>query len=150
MINGTTSGYLPVKSGVPQGSILGPLIFCLFINDITNLKLSDKSKLYLYADDTAMFCKSKNEKELQILTQSQFDMICKWLKINRLILNVSKTKLMLFGRKSKIKNIKVDVYYENLKLETVDTFKYLGVILDSGLNWSEHVSYITMKISRAI
>ena len=83
-----------------------------------------------------MFCKSKNEKELQILSQSQFDMICKWLKINRLILNVSKTKLMLFGRKSKIKHIKVDVYYENLKLETVDTFKYLGVILDSGLNWS--------------
>ena len=65
-----------------------PADFCLFINDITNLKLSDKSKLYLYADDTAMFCKSKNEKELQILTQSQFDMICKWLKINRLILNV--------------------------------------------------------------
>ena len=86
---------------------------CLFINDITNLKLSDKSKLYLYAD-TAMFCKSKNEKELQILTQSQFDMICKRQKINRLILNVSKTKLVLFGRKSKIKHIKVDVYFENL------------------------------------
>ena len=150
VINGTTIGYLPVKSGVPQGSILGPLIFCLFIHDIANLKLSEKTKLCLYADDTAVFCKSRNEKELQTITQSQFDMICQWLKLNRLILNVSKTKIMLFGRGNKLKCVKLDVYYENSKLEIVDNFKYLGVILDSRLNWSQHISYVTMKISRAI
>lgn len=150
VINGTTSNYLPVRSGVPQGSILGPLLFCLFINDISNLKLSEKTKLCLYADDTAIFCKSKSENELQCLAQSQFEIICKWLKLNKLILNVSKTKVMLFGRKCKMKNAKLDLYYDEHKLEKVDTFKYLGVVLDSRLDWSQHLSHITMKISRAI
>ena len=150
VINGKTSSYLPVRSGVPQGSILGPLIFCLFINDISNLKLSEKTKLCLYADDTAVFCRSKNEKELQTITQTQFNMICQWLKLNKLFLNVSKTKIMLFGRRSKIKHIKLDIRYDNRELEMVDNFKYLGVILDTRLNWSQHITYITKKISRAI
>ena len=150
VINGTTSEYLPVRSGVPQGSILGPLIFCLFINDVSNLPFSDKSKICLYADDTAIFCKSKHDNDLEALTQSQFDIICQWLKINRLVLNVSKTKVIMFGRRSKLKHIKLNIRYEDHQLEIVDNFKYLGVILDSRLNWSQHISYISLKISRAI
>ena len=150
VIDGTTSDYRPVKSGVPQGSILGPLLFCLFINDIANVKLSESSKLSLYADDTALFFRSKVKSDLETIAQSQFNVICKWLKLNRLILNVSKTKVMLFARKSKIKYMKLEIYYDNHKLEMVDNFKYLGIILDSRLDWSQHFSYIKMKISKAI
>ena len=96
-INGVNSNFLTAKSGVPQGSTLGPLIFCLYINDLCNAKLSDDFKISLYADDTAIFCKSKTITELETKLQNQCDVISTCITLNKLMLNADKTKVMIFG-----------------------------------------------------
>ena len=149
-IEGTLSNYLNVKSGVPQGSTLGPLSFSIFINDIVNLVFDESSKLSLYADDTAIFCTDKNIHDVQLKLQSHFDTITKWLQCNDLFLNSEKTKVMLFGSNRKMKDKKLLILYKNDTLEVVNEFKYLGVVLDGSLNWTGHVDQVVKKISQAI
>ena len=147
---GTQSNWSHVKSGVPQGSILGPLLFCLCINDLCSLQFSDQTKIALYADDTAIFCGGKNIENIQRILQKEYNLMDEWFKLNRMQINAKKTKVMMFGTKQKIKNKIIKVKHGNDFLENVTTFKYLGVILDQSLNWSLHVSYINKKINRAI
>ena len=149
-IKGTTSSLLEVKSGIPQGSILGPLIFCLYINDISKLPFHSNTKISLYADDTAMFNTDQNLTKIQRNLQSDFDLISNWLVINRLFLHPQKTKVMLFGSKRKLSNQHLCIKHNDIVLESVDQMKYLGVILDNKLNWSLHISHIANKISRSI
>ena len=149
-IEGTLSKYLKVKSGVPQGSTLGPLMFSIFINDISNLILDESCKLSLYADDTAIFCTDKNIHDVQLKLQSQFGTITKWLQCNDLFLNSEKTKTMLFGSNRKLTGKKLAIMYKNDILEHVKEFKYLGVVLDGSLNWTSHVDHVVKKISQAI
>ena len=75
---GVQSNFLQIYSGVPQGSILGPLIFCLFLNDMCNLKFSKQTKIALYADDRALFCKGNNLKSSQKKLQKHYDLMHKW------------------------------------------------------------------------
>ena len=109
-IDETCSDQLTVKSGVPQGSILGPLIFCIYINDLCNVKHTHDIKMCLYADDTAIFCKAKNINDLETVMQRQFTEICKWLDLNGLVLNAEKTKTLLFGTKKRVKNKTINIY----------------------------------------
>ena len=149
-INGANSNLLTVKSGVPQGSTLGPLIFCLYINDLCNVKVSDDFKISLYADDTAVFCKSETINQLEIMLQNQCNLISNWISLNRLRLNEDKTKVMLFGPKKKVERHELNIYFSGKKIEFVKHFKYLGVILDINLNWSMHVKSLVNKVTRAI
>ena len=149
-IKGTTSALLEVKSGIPQGSILGPLIFCLYINDICKLPFHSNTKISLYADDTAIFNTDQNFTNIQNNLQKDFDLISNWLVINRMYLHPQKTKVMLFGQSRKLKNQRITIRFKDITLEKVDQMKYLGVILDSQLNWSLHISHVSNKISRSI
>ena len=143
-VNDCTSECLKIRSGVPQRSILGPLIFCLFINDICNVNLNSNSKMSPYADDTAIFNYGKTVKEVQKNT------ICKWLDINNMHIHPPKTKVVAFGHRKKLGNDVLSITFRNVPLENVKKIKYLGVILDSGMTWGEHVSKIVGKISQAI
>ena len=149
-VNDCTSEWLKIRSGVPQGSILGPLIFCLFINDLCNVNLHSNSKLSLYADDTAIFNHGKTIREVQKNLQDDFDTICKWLDLNNMHLHPRKTKVMAFGHKKKLGKDVLLINYRNLPLENVNKIKYLGVLLDSGMTWGVHISTVVSKISRAI
>ena len=133
--------------GVPQGSVLG--FFIIFINDlVTSIK---SSKVILYADDTAIFFAHKDINRIMSVLQSELNMLCEWFSKNDLILNIKKTKFMLFGSSKRLSNLDQDKFMPlslfNLPIDNVTTMKYLGIVLDPTLSWHEHIDYIAKKIS---
>ena len=147
--NGNLSELNKITCGVPQGSILGPLFFLIYINDLKGIL--NNNSFHLYADDTVIYCMNENihiaEKELQLV----LDKFSKWCKINALTINTSKTKTMVFGSRHKLKNIhKPELLINEEKIQLVPTYKYLGVHLDQTLNFKYHleslISNITFKL----
>lgn len=133
-----------IINGVPQGSILGPLLFSIFINDITHIKL--KGKIQLYADDTVLKYSSRDINTIFQEMQHDIDLIANWFNTNQLDLNVSKTKYMFFTNcKINMETIPI-LSYQNQTISRVNSFKYLGLIIDDKLSWSNHIDHIKSKI----
>ena len=135
-INNITSTPKPVTVGVPQGSILGPLLFLIFINDLPQYLKHCKS--ILYADDTLLYYSARTENELQDKINEDLDSLSQWLNNNLLTLNYEKTKFMIFANKKQSTN--VDITIQNKKVSQETSFKYLGVTLSSDLTWHNHNS----------
>ena len=148
-INNVCSDFRPVTIGVPQGSLLGPLLFSLFIDDLCKIDYASSTKVCLYADDTAVFVKSKNAEDISKTLQVEIDKICDWLHINCLALNIKKTKCMLIGSKGRLKNSRLSLNHKGASIEQVKSFRYLGVIIDSNLKWDEHIAMVRSKIASA-
>ena len=144
--NGTKSNLKPVQIGVPQGSILGPLLFLLYINDFPNV--SKNITFLQYADDTAIFFESDTADNLQLLIESESLHICNWLMANKLTLNTQKTVFQVY--KNSAKAPKLSIKLNNVEILEMETVKYLGVYIDSGLKWSAHISHTALTISRNI
>ena len=146
--NGTNSDIHYVKSGVPQGSIFGPLLFILYMNDICSV-----SKLlftFLYADDTCVMLSGKDLNDLIAVLNVELISLCDWLKSNKLSLNTQKTFFMVFHR-ARLKSANCnDLVIDNASITRVYSAKYLGIIIDVKFNWIEHITYIKNKISKAI
>ena len=144
--NGKTSKFLPITCGVPQGSILGPLFFITYINDMQ--KYIESNKIGLYADDTVVFSHATNLSLLQNNLQKTLNKFKKWCDMNALTINTKKNKFMIFGTRSKVKkakNLKLDI--NNHPLQQVPTYKYLGLTLDSVLSYSKHISTVINTVS---
>lgn len=149
-VNGASSDTLPIECGVPQGSILVPLLFTLYINDLP--EVTKHSKVVLYADDTALLVSSKNLAEIQTKLSEDLDSVNLWLAENRLTLNAKKTKCMLFGSPQKLAKVRDEllIQIDGEPLENVLVFKYLGLWLDPVLNWKHHVNCIAKKVSQRL
>ena len=127
-INGTISSATIITCGVPQGSILGPLLFNLYINDMHN---SVSCKLMLYADDSILLVPGNISNSLQL----QLGLIGDWLSINKLSLHIGKTESILFGTKRKLNNCeKLNVSCDGNLIESKTNVKYLGLIIDETLS----------------
>ena len=134
-----------IEFGVPQGSILGPLLFLLYINDLpkaTNLFTK------LYADDTFLCAQNSDLKLLESEMNLELEKVYNWMCSNRLTLNISKSKSMIITKKRNI--LPMSLKINNTELEQCNSYKYLGVIFDKDLNWKPHVDYICGKVSRSI
>ena len=131
------SEKLEIGYGVPQGSILGPLLFSLYINDVT--EVIERSKVTLYADDTAIYYRSHCIDTIRDALNSDLLSVSDWLKMNKLTLNVKKTKCMLFGTPHYLKDAEsLNIKLDSDHIEQVDNFKYLGIIMDNELKFDLH------------
>ena len=147
-INGTDSSVKHMQYGVPQGSILGPLLFIIYINDLPNL--SNTAKFIMYADDANIVISGKNILEVyQQLNKLSLGLV-KWVEANGLALNLKKTKYMIFSRKNTEKKLPVPFLISSKKIEHTDEARFLGVIVDENLTWAKHISTLRTKMARYI
>ena len=138
-----------VKYGVPQGSILGPLLFLVQINDLT--KVVKACNIQMYADDTVIYVSQKSISEVEKALTSDMANIAKWLENNRLIINLKKgkTEAMVFGTAKRLHSINdIKIWMNEHSIHVVNSYKYLGVILDASLNMNEHLQK-TLKSAAA-
>ena len=139
--NGSISSTKVVDTGVPQGSILGPLLFLIYINDLPSV--SPLFNMVMYADDTTLYCNLSNNTNENDLN-SELHKISEWLASNKLSLNAQKTKFMVFH--SMQRKVKYPVLtINNTIIERVKQFNFLGIILHYTLKWQKHIDYISKK-----
>ena len=149
ILNGETSPTTDVMSGVPQGSVLGPLLFLIYINDAEHEPLSTGNVMNLFADDT-LFYRIITSSLDYIQLQSDIDTFACWVDNNNLTLNASKCKYMVVSkRKSRAVPCQAMMLH-NQPMERVSSYKYLGVIICNDLSWSPHIDRITSKTRQLI
>ena len=147
-INSILSDVKQIDIGIPQGSILGPLLFIIYVNSLPDCV---DCKCVMYADDTTLLFSANDHATLQENMNNSLSKIAHWFKSNQLTLNIKKTKYMIFGSKYVLNNVsEFELVYDTNAVERIDKFKYLGVIFDPLLSWCNHVDYISTIISKRI
>ena len=142
----TSSQHTSVKCGVHQGSILGHLLFLIYINDLPH---ATTLFFVLFADDTNMFDSSKDINGLIANINTELGNVCDWLYANKLSINVSKTHFMVWSpRKAKLEDLG-PITLNGQEIDRVTETKFLGIILDESLSWKPHIHYVRNKISKA-
>ena len=144
LVDGHSSDWKPVTSGVPQGSILGPLLFLVYVNEIGDNLFSTTR---LFADDCTIYREIKKPSDCELL-QADLDSLYNWSQSWQLNLNLSKCKVIRLTNKRKLTEF--TYYINNVPLDWVSTFKYLGVKLNTKLSWGDHVTEVTHKASRVL
>ena len=145
VVNGVKSDWAPVLSGVPQGTVLGPLLFSLYINDISS---DIESEIRLFADDCVCYREIKDEKDTMKL-QRDIDRLGSWARKWGMRFQPVKCNMMQLTRK-RIKKIHASYTLEGTNLENVESIKYLGVTITSDLRWNTHVSNVCTKANRTL
>ena len=148
------SKTLPIQTGVPQGSILGPLLFIIYVNDLC--QASPKFESILYADDTTLINSlcvfttddSDNHENISDVINHELNKVYDWLSSNKLSLNVSKTKFMIFHFPQRKLNFEINLQIANTPIDRTAVFDFLGLTINENLNWNNHVSKISTKLSK--
>ena len=143
-----------ISCAVPQGSVLGPLLFLIYINDIHNS--SAKLSFYLFADDTSLLYADTNLKSLEKTVNSELLKVSDWLNANKLTLNAKKSNYVIFRPYQRKLNYSVNIeMIDNCTqipttLQCEDYVKYLGVLLDNNLSWKFQINNVALNISRTV
>ena len=150
MVNGILSDSKTIKCGIPQGSILGPLLFLLYINDLPNANLV--SNVRMYADDTSLTYAASDSDELIQTINRDLANVHDWLNANKLSLNITKTKCMFLGTRQKLDQIPEDpnICINGTAIKRVKSFKCLGVYVDEFLTWESHIENISKKVAKGL
>jgi hypothetical protein len=143
-VGGHLSEEVGVKSGVPKGSVLGPLLFLAYMNDIS---MNIESTINLFADDCVIYRKIINKKDIENL-QKDLDRLGEWAVENAMKINPSKSKAVCFTR-ARVKD-PLDYSLANTLILEASSCEYLGIILCSNLSWADHVNYIVKKAWKAL
>ena len=144
VLDGQRSPLIKISSGVPQGSILGPLLFTIYMDHICNVTLSPKTRIILYADDILLYAPITAKFSLQ----SDIDAISSWISSAGLSLNLSKTKFLVLSRKRCPPSLSLRV--AGSSIVQVTSFKYLGVTISSNLSWRSHINNVSSKAKRQV
>ncbi|CAB4029995.1 Hypothetical predicted protein, partial [Paramuricea clavata] len=147
-MNGFISSERLIKCGVPQGSILGPLLFLLYINDLP--ECLNITRPQLFADDTNLTASGDSMNDAEFAVNSDLENLRNWLIANKLSLNVAKTEFMLIGSKRMIKDSHPNIFIENKQIKQVYECKTLGIIVDQHLSWKSNTKNICKKITAGI
>lgn len=145
----SSSDPLPVLAGVPQGSILGPFLFNMFVNDIV-CSTNTPAKFINYADDTSIFLTGNVADDLIDGANLTLHRLDEWTQKNCLKINIAKTKVVLFRAKNKTAIIKKSVSLRSTAVEIVPSIKILGVIFQENLSWDSHVNFLIAKLSQVL
>lgn len=141
-INNERSQTLPINYGVPQGSVLGPLFFLIYINSIKDIGLN--GSVFMYADDIVLLFNCENYDELETSMNIDLAKLNKWSHDLKLSVNINKTKYMIFNTDSAYS---MNILYNSVPVEKVLRYKHLGFILDYKLDWGDHISTLKKRIS---
>ena len=134
-----------IKQGVPQGSVLGPLLFLLYINDLPK-SVNDISSPILFADDTNLICTQKNFYKYN--DELVFQKINRWLQANLLTLNFNKTNLIQFTSKN-IENTQAHIKYRGNYIQNTNKTTFLVLTVDKTISWQSHLDKLSSKLSSA-
>jgi len=150
VVNGCSSEIKTISCGIPQGTVLGPLLFILYINDIANSV--NNSHIKLFADDSNLFVISNNLNNLFITANNELSHLSQWVYANKLYINYEKTTFMLFEPRKKLNiphdpNFKFTLFLDGHAIERVQVTKFLGIYIEEDLSWSEHINFLVNKIS---
>ena len=142
------SSALPVTIGVPQGSILGPLLFIIYINDMPNVLNS----LYpiIFADDTTLFASGPNVEEVLECFAAELPLLVQWFSSNKLSLNLSKTQYIVFTTSPQVRGIDFNFKIGDALITRVNKTKFLGVYIDDQLRWGCHIDHVSSKIRKSL
>ena len=151
IVNGELSGSRAVTCGVPQGSLIGPLLFLIYINDLPNCLT--KALPRMYADDTSISIAASSLSELELALNAELANLHEWLNVNKLSLNIAKTEFMLIGSRQRLATTidhSLTVQIKGHEIDGVPHTKSLGVYIDQNLSWSKHVNETAKIVSSGI
>ena len=146
LVNGSHSCYLNVTCGVPQGSVLGPLLFLIYINDLP--LSSSKLAFYLFADDTNIYCESESLDQLQSVVNRELKKVKMWLDVNKLSLNIDKTNFIIIKSPQHSSPETICIKIGKFPIKQSHYVKFLGVLLDESLLWKYHLTELSKKLAR--
>ena len=145
-VNGHSSSTCDITCGVPQGSVLGPLLFLICINDLPNS--SKLLNFFLFADDTNIYCESDDPTRLSQTVNKELKKVKSWLDCNKLALNIEKTNFVLFhSPRKKLPNL-MNLKSGKSSIKKTKYVKFLGVLVDEHLSWKYHINELYKKLSR--
>ena len=146
LANGRLSTYQTITQGVPQGSVLGPLFYIVYANDLS--KIFKNCKFALYADDTVLYVSHRNFDIAVNKMQDDTDSLSRWCATNGIMVNTDKTKTLVFGSKNALAKIpSFEIKFGDVPLQSVSSYKYLGLTLDNQLNYALYVNKIISSVT---